>query len=124
MCLHLAEGGFTQVVPQVPPVGDLYRVGQCAADDLGVRGRAVAAHDPDARVPAQPRFQHASHAVGQHIDPLVGLGVDHQGGIAVPAAQGEVVDTDHAGHPPGGQGNAYQNAQSRVMGQARCECQL
>ncbi|GAA2566021.1 hypothetical protein GCM10010398_64150 [Streptomyces fimbriatus] len=38
--------------------------------------------------------------------PFIGLGVDHHSGIAVPPAQGEVVDTDHAGHPPGGQRDA------------------
>ncbi len=36
--LDLAQGGFTQVVPQVPPVGDLHCVGQGAADGLGVGG--------------------------------------------------------------------------------------
>ncbi len=94
----------------MPPVSDLHRVGQRAADGLGIRGRAVAAHDLDAWMSAQPRFQRAGRAVGQHVDPLMGLGIDHQGGIAVPSAQGEVIDTDHAGHPPGGQRNAHQDA--------------
>lgn len=38
VCLDLAEGGFAEVVPQMPAVGDLHRVGQGAVDGLGVRG--------------------------------------------------------------------------------------
>jgi hypothetical protein len=63
---------------------------------------------------AQPSFQRVGGAVGQHVDPLIGLGVDHHGGIAVPPAQSEVVDADHAGRPPGGQRDAQQGAQGRV----------
>ena len=67
---------------------------------------------------AQPGLQRAGGAVGQDVDPLMALGVDHHGGIAVPPAQGEVVDTDHTGHPPGGQRDPQQHAQSRMAGQA------
>lgn len=79
VCLHLAEGGFAQVVPHMPTVSDLDGVRQGASD---------------------------------------GLGVDHHGGTAVPPAQGEVIDADHAGYPPGGQRDAQQGAQSRVTRQA------
>ena len=79
-------------------------------DDLGVGGWTVAAHDLDTRMLAQPRFQRGGRAVRQHVDPLMRLGVDHHGGIAVPPAQGGIVDADHAGYPPGGQ----QDAQGRV----------
>lgn len=80
------------------------------------RGRdgAVTAHDLDARMLAQPSFQRVGGAVGQHVDPLICLGVDHHGGAAVPPAQSEVVDADHAGRPPGGQRDAQQGAQGRV----------
>jgi hypothetical protein len=36
--LDLAEGGFAQVVSQMPPIRDLDPVGQGAADGLGVGG--------------------------------------------------------------------------------------
>jgi hypothetical protein len=51
----------------------------------------------------------------------MGLGLDHHGGIAVPPAQGEIVDVDHAGHPLGGPRDAQQGAQGRVTGQAHRE---
>lgn len=47
----------------------------------------------------------------------MGLGVDHHGGIAVPPAQSEIVDADHAGHPSRGQRDPQQGTQSRVARQ-------
>jgi hypothetical protein len=84
-----------QVLPQMPPVADLHRVGQGPADRLGVGGRAVPAHDLDPLLASQPCFQDGGLAVGQDIDAFPGLGVDDDRGVAVAAAQGEVVDTDH-----------------------------
>jgi hypothetical protein len=119
--LHFTQCGFAQVVPQVPSVGDLYRVGEGAADGLGVGGRAVTAHDLDTWTLAQPCLQRFGGTVGQYVDALMGLGVDHHGGIAVPPAQSEVVDTDHAGRPPGGQRDARQGSQRCVTRQAHCK---
>lgn len=121
MCLDLAQGGLAQVVPQVPPVGYLHCVGQGPADGFGVGRGAVAAHNLDARMLTQPRFQRAGRAVRQYLDPLMGLGVDYHDGVAVPAAQGEIVDADHSGHSPGGQRDAQQGAQGRVTRQAHRE---
>jgi len=98
----------------MPPVGDLDRVGQGAADGLGIGGRAVTAHDVDAWMLAQPCLQGVGGAVGQHVEPLVRLGVDHHGRVAMAPAQGKVIDADHAGHPAGGQRDAQQGAQGRV----------
>jgi hypothetical protein len=67
------------------------------------------------------RLQGVGRAAGQHVDPLMGLGIDDHGGIAVTPAQGEVVDADHAGHPPGGQRDAQQGAQGSVTRQAHGE---
>ncbi len=47
-------GGFGEVVPQVPAVGDLDCVGQSAADRFGVAGRGVPADDLDAGMLTQP----------------------------------------------------------------------
>ena len=119
--LDLAQGGFAQVLPHMPAISDLHRVGQGTADGLGIGRRAVTAHDLDARMLAQPRFQGVGGAVGQHVDPLMGLGVDDHGGIAVAPAQSEVVDADHAGHPLGGQRDAQQGTQGCVTRQAHRE---
>ncbi|GHF77547.1 hypothetical protein GCM10017667_01050 [Streptomyces filamentosus] len=105
----------------MPPVGDLDCVGQGAADGLGVGRGAVSAHDLDARMLEQPRFQRVGGAVGQYVDPFMDLGVDHHGGVAMPPAQGEVVDADHAGHPPGGQRDTQQGPQGRVTRHAHRE---
>ncbi len=62
--------GLGEVVPQVPAVADLDRVGQGSADRLGVGGRSVPAHGLDARMPAQPGFQSGGFPAGQHLDSL------------------------------------------------------
>lgn len=62
MRLHLAQDGFAQVVPHMPAITNLHRVGQDTADRLGARGRAVPAYDLDAWTGAQPRFQGVGRA--------------------------------------------------------------
>lgn len=118
VCLDLAQRGFAQVVPHMPPVADLHRVRQGSPDRLSVGCRAVTAHDLDARMLAQPRLQGVGRAAGQHVDPFMGLGIDDHGGIPVPSAQREVVDADHTGHSPGGRRDPQQGAQGRVTRQA------
>ena len=73
--------GLGQAVPQVPPVADLDRAGQRAADGLAVGARAVAADDLDAWVIAQPRLHDIGGAAGQDIDAVPGLGVDEDGRV-------------------------------------------
>lgn len=108
--------GFSEVVPEVPPVADLYRLGQRPADRLGVGGRAVAAHGLDARTLTQPPLQRLDGAAGQHVDTFTGLDVDQDGGVVVAAAQGEVVDPQNPGHRPLGYRQLHQRAQGGVPG--------
>jgi hypothetical protein len=77
--------GLGKVVPQVPAVADLDRVRQGSADRLGVGGRSVPAHGLDVRTCAQPCLQGGGLTAGQYLDPLTGLGIDDDRGIAVPA---------------------------------------
>lgn len=50
----LLEDGLGEVVPQVPPIGDLHRVGQCASDRVGIRGRAIPADHLQAGMTRRP----------------------------------------------------------------------
>jgi hypothetical protein len=100
----------------VPPVADLDCGGQRAADGFGVGAGAVAAHDLDAGMLAQPSFGDVGGAAGQHVDALAGRGVDEHGGVAAAAAQREVVDPEHLGHRRRGQRNRQQHAQRGVPG--------
>jgi hypothetical protein len=102
-------------VAEVSPVADLYRVGQGAADGLGVGGRAVAAHDLDTRMFAQPGLQGGPLAVGQDRDASAGLGVRDDRGVAV-AAQGEIVHADHLRDRLPRQRQASQMAQCGTAG--------
>jgi hypothetical protein len=55
--LHVTDRkcGLAKVVPRVPPVGDLDRVGYCFADGFGVGAGPVSAHDLYSGVGLQPR---------------------------------------------------------------------
>lgn len=66
----------SQTVPQVLPVADLHRFGCALSDRFGVGGGAVAADDLGAGMLAQPRGERGGLALGQHIDPAVGDGIN------------------------------------------------
>jgi hypothetical protein len=83
-------------VPQVPMVADLHGIRCALADRFSVRSGAVPADDLGARVLAQPLGEGGGLAVGQHVDPTVGDRVDHDGCVAVPASQCDVVDAEHS----------------------------
>lgn len=91
----LLAHGVTQAVPQMPPVGDLNRGGQRVPHRLRIRGRAVPAHDLDARVRPQPPGHHFGAAPSQHVDPGAGVGIDQHGGVLGTPAQGEVINRQH-----------------------------
>lgn len=63
-----ALGGLAQVRPQVPPVGDLHRLGSSAVGGLGVESGPVAAHDLDLGVLAQPCGDRLRLPVWQQVD--------------------------------------------------------
>jgi len=110
----LPEDGLAQAVPQVPAVTGLDRAGQGTADRLAVGAGPVPAYDLHAGVNAQPRLRHAGGPARQDIDALPGLGVDHDGGVVVAAAQREVIDAQHAGNGNGRQREAQQHPQGGV----------
>jgi hypothetical protein len=95
VCPDLEQDFVAEISPEVPSVADLHRVGQGAADGLGVGGGAVAAHDLDTRMFAQPGLQGGRVAVGQDRDASAGFGIRDDRGVAVAAAQGEIVHADH-----------------------------
>jgi hypothetical protein len=92
--------GLAEVVPQVPPVGDLDRVGCCFADGFGVGARPVPAHDLYSGVGLQPRGHGLFGAVGQYVNGPARGDVDEDGGVDVPAPDREVVDEAPAGSTP------------------------
>jgi hypothetical protein len=85
-------GVLGEVVPQVPAVSDLDRVGGAVAGAFGVGAGPVPADHPRARVRGEPVFQRASLAAGQDVDGPAGAGVDQDGAVDVPFAQREVID--------------------------------
>lgn len=112
----LEPGFVAEVAPEVPSVADLHRVGQGAADGLGVGGRAVPAHDLGTGMLVQSGLQGGHLSVGQDRDASAGLGIRGDRGIAVAATQGGIVHADHPRDGLRGQRQAPQMAQCGAAG--------
>ena len=112
----LLPGGLGQAVPQVPPVADLHRAGQCRAGRLPVCPRAVPAHDLDPGMLAEPAFDDIGGAPFEHVNAAAGLGVDQDGRVDGTAAQREVVDPEHPRHLQRGKRDPQQRPQQGVPG--------
>ena len=84
--------GLDEVVPQVPAIRDLHRVGGPDPDAFGVGAGPVAAHDLRAGVLAQPRRESVGGPVAEQVQRPVGGEVDHDRAVDVSPAQREVVD--------------------------------
>jgi hypothetical protein len=90
-----AFDGGGQVVPDVPPVGDLQRFGCAETGAFGVCAGTVPAHDLHSRIRPQPRGQCLGGAIGEYVDRTARLDVDQHRAVDVSAPQGEVVDAQH-----------------------------
>ncbi|GAA3064785.1 hypothetical protein GCM10020254_05880 [Streptomyces goshikiensis] len=116
MRADLELGFVAEVAPEVPSITDLHRVGQGTADGLGVGGRAVPAYDLNTGMLTQPGLQGGHLSVGRDRDASAGLGIRDDRGVAVAAAQGEIVHADHPRDGPLGQRQAPQMAQCGAAG--------
>jgi hypothetical protein len=84
--------GVGKVVPQVPTVGDLHRVGRTRAGGLGVRTGPIPADHLDPGPGSQPLRDRGGSPVRQDVDRAVGAHIDHDGAVDVPPPEREVVD--------------------------------
>ncbi len=69
-------------------IGNLDGVGCAAAGAFGVRFRAIAHDDLDARMRAPPDSERLSIPFGNQINGAAGLQIHEDSGVAVPAPQG------------------------------------
>ncbi|UVS79425.1 hypothetical protein Actkin_03173 [Actinokineospora sp. UTMC 2448] len=99
MAGHDAFCGLAEVVPQMPAIGDLDRLGRTTSGSVGIGARAVTTDDTDTGMPRQPRGHGVRRSVRQQIDRPVGAHVDEHGAVVVSAAEGEIVHSDFAQLP-------------------------
>ncbi|KJY33154.1 hypothetical protein VR46_33850 [Streptomyces sp. NRRL S-444] len=92
-------GGLAEVVPEVPPVCDLDRLGCASGGALGEEWRPVPADDLDAGPLREPGCEAGRFPVGRHVDRLPGLDIHQDSPVMPPLAGRVLVDTDH---PRGG----------------------
>lgn len=85
VALNRGMNGVAEVAQQVPPVGDLYRIGRTLPDAVGVDAGPVAGDHRHAGIGLQPRRQALGAAVGQQVDHPVALEVDQHRPVPVAA---------------------------------------
>ncbi|NQE72474.1 hypothetical protein NG2371_06963 [Nocardia gamkensis] len=101
----------------MPSVRHLCRRRSCATHGFGVGGRTVPYDGRHLGMIGQPGGQGVGFAVCQHIDPVVGCGVDHDRCIPVAAQQREIIDTHHRRNRSLRQGDTQQHTHSGMPGQ-------
>ena len=84
-----------EVVPQMPPVGDLDRPRCTGPGAVGICSRAVPADHLGARMGAQPAGERLCFPVGQQVHWPVRAHVHQHAAIDVPAPQREIIDPEH-----------------------------
>lgn len=94
-------GGFAQVVPKVPPIGDLQGLWGAAGGAVGEERGPVAADDLDAGALGEPGREGVGLPVGQEIDRTTCLDVDVHGSVVLSLALGVFIHPEHAGRGRG-----------------------
>jgi hypothetical protein len=87
-----------QVVPQMPPVGDLDRQRRALGCAFGVAAAAVAADDLHARMRIEPACERLRGSLRQHVHRPASLDIHQHRAVDVSLAQREVVHSQHQRH--------------------------
>jgi hypothetical protein len=85
---------LTHVGEEVPPIGDLQRLGCAEADASGIFSRAVSGDDPDVRPPFEPAGQRRRGAVRKKVDHAMAVQVHHDRTVAAAFPHRPIVDAD------------------------------
>ena len=92
---HALVHGLTQVVPQVPSVGDLDRVGCAVPAAQGVGTGPIPADHFGAGMRLEPRGERAGLAVGEQVDRMPVGHVDQDRAVVMPPPEREIVHAEH-----------------------------
>ena len=88
--------GITQVLHQVPSVGDLESSGCSLRGSVGISAGSVTADNFDAGVLTQPGGERSSFAIRQQVNGAATFEINEDGAVAMPTSKGPVVDAEHA----------------------------
>ena len=83
--------GLGQVVPWMPPIGDLDGQRRARSSVVGVAAAVVPADDLHARVGIQPGAEGFRGPLGQHVHRPAGLDVEQHGPVDMPLVQRKII---------------------------------
>jgi hypothetical protein len=88
-----ADQRLSQILEEMPPVGNLNGIGSNLMCPFSVRTCSIAANELDSRMLLQPGAQRLGCALRQELNRAVVIKVDQDGAIGLAFAEGEIVDT-------------------------------
>ena len=112
--LHHVAQRVADVAQQMPPVRDLKRVGRSRARSVRKGTGAVAGDHLDAGVLTQPGCQGVGPPVRQQVDDLVAFQVHQHRPVAVAAAPGPLINTQHLGRCQHRRGGLRNQPEQRI----------
>ena len=111
----------TQVIPHVPPVGDLLGAGRALAGAQRITPSSVSADQLDAGVCAEPAGEGAGLPVGQDVDDAVAVHVQQDAGIRLATPLGPVIHAEHCDLADLGIGQRPDQPDQRAPGHDRTQ---
>ena len=91
---QLGFDGFTEILHEMPAVGDLHRVRGALGHSGGVGFRAIPRHDRHLRMGPEPGRNSLGGAVLEQIHRATPVQIDHDRAIRMPFPFGPIVDTN------------------------------
>jgi hypothetical protein len=82
---------FAQVIPHVPPVGNLLGIGRALPAAQCEAAGPIPADQPDTRMSAEPLGEGAGLPVGEDVDDAMGVYVQEDAGVRLAAPLGPVI---------------------------------
>ena len=111
-----------QVIPHVPPVGNLPGIGRALPAAQREAAGPVPADQPDTRMSAEPLGEGAGLPVGEDVDDAVGVHVQQDAGVRLATPLGPVIYAEHRDLADLGIGQRPDQPDQRAPGHDRAQC--
>ena len=112
---------ITQVIPHVPPVGNLLGIGRALPASQREAAGPIPADQPDTRMGAEPLGEGAGLPVGEDVDDAVGVHVQQDAGVRLAAPLGPVIYAEHRDLADLGIGQRPDHPDQRAPGHDRAQ---
>jgi hypothetical protein len=111
-----------QVIPNVPPIGNLPGIGRALPAAQREAAGPVPADQPDTRMSAEPGGEGAGLPVGEDVDDAMSVHVEQDAGVRLATPLGPVIYAEHCDLADLGIGQRPDQPDQRAPGHDRAQC--